>query len=63
MQITMLETRRGSEDGRIVKWFHMDETYELADMLARSFIAKGWAYPNESSLFETVKGIVTAFDS
>lgn len=62
MKITMLATRRGSEDGHVVKRFYEGETYEVADTLARSFIANGWAYPVESSLFETFKGIAKTFD-
>lgn len=43
MLITMLCTRAGSEDGHGVRFFHKGTTYELADTLARYFIANGYA--------------------
>lgn len=43
MKIKMLGTHRGSEDGFIVKQYHKDLIYDVADMLARSFIRHGWA--------------------
>ncbi|MHC5536703.1 hypothetical protein ACYOEI_00330 [Singulisphaera rosea] len=64
MKITMLDTRRGSEDGFAVRRFHKGTTYEVGEGLARSFIRQGWATAVEPpSLFDTVKGIVTAFDA
>ena len=64
MKITMLDTRRGSDDGHIVKRFRKGTAYEVADGLARSFIRQGWAVAVESSsLFDTVKGIVAAYDA
>jgi len=41
--IHMLETRRGSEDGHIVRLFNKDKFYEVTEGLAHEFIAKGWA--------------------
>jgi hypothetical protein len=43
MQITMLETRRGSENGQMVRRYEKGQTYEVAEMLGRSFIGSGWA--------------------
>ena len=43
MHIFMLETRRGSEDGFVVRRFHKHHRYDVADTLARAFIAAGWA--------------------
>lgn len=34
----MLETRRGSEDGFVVRRFHKDHHYDIADTLAQAFI-------------------------
>lgn len=39
----MLETRRGSEDGFVVRRFHKNHCYDIADTLARAFINAGWA--------------------
>ncbi len=41
----MLETRRGSENGLIVKRFQKNQEYQIADGLANEFFAKGWAIP------------------
>ena len=49
MRILMLETRRGSEDGFIVRRFDAGQTYELAQMLARRFIRRGWAIEHPQS--------------
>lgn len=43
MRVRMLETRRGTEDGYVVRRFVAGEEYEMADFLARSFIADGRA--------------------
>lgn len=43
MQITMNETRCGSESINSVKFYQKNETYDVADTLARHFIANGWA--------------------
>ena len=43
MIILMLETRRGSEDGFIVRYFEAGRHYDIADSLARYFIQKCWA--------------------
>src|SRR5688500_13257611 len=43
MNIQMLETRRGSEDGFAVRCFQKDACYYIADTLARAFISAGWA--------------------
>jgi hypothetical protein len=48
MQITMLETRRGSEDAFTVRRFEKGETYEVADALGRRFLNAGWAYSAEA---------------
>lgn len=41
MQITMLYTKRGSEDGLRVQQFVQGVAYDVADTLARSFIRAG----------------------
>ena len=43
MQIIMLETRRGCEDGFTVRHYEQDKQYDMADSEARRFIMKGWA--------------------
>jgi hypothetical protein len=43
MHILMLETRRGSEDGFVVRRFEKGRHYDVADLLARMFIRFGWA--------------------
>ncbi len=43
MRLRMLETRRGTEDGRVVRQFMAGEIYEIADSLARAFLAAGFA--------------------
>lgn len=50
MKIIMFETRRGSEDGFIVRCFEKARCYEVADTLARSFIRRGWAMECNSSV-------------
>jgi hypothetical protein len=45
MQILMLETRRGSEDGCVVRRFYRGGVYAVAQALARHFIRQGWALP------------------
>lgn len=50
MRILMLETRRGTEDGFSVRQFVRGREYEIADSLARAFLAAGWAVlPNRRS--------------
>jgi hypothetical protein len=44
MKIKMLETRRGSEDGFIVKRFEKGQEYEVADALAQTFLREGHAH-------------------
>lgn len=43
MQVTMKETRRGSEDGFTVRCYEQGETYDIADGLARAFLRDGSA--------------------
>ena len=43
MKITMLETRRGTEDGFLVRRYHEGETYEVTHALAVVFLRQGWA--------------------
>lgn len=45
MKITMLETRRGTEDGYVVRRFDKGEQYEISGFLANQFIRNGWAEP------------------
>ena len=44
MQVTMLYTRRGSQDGFTVERFVEGNTYDMSDTLARSFVRDGQAY-------------------
>lgn len=39
MLITMLESRRASEDGKRVRFFEKGKQYDVADSLARQFLA------------------------
>ena len=43
MQVTMLYTRRGSQDGFAVEQFIEGNTYNMSDTLARSFVRSGQA--------------------
>ncbi|MDE2103492.1 MAG: hypothetical protein KGL39_40000 [Patescibacteria group bacterium] len=43
MKILMKETRRGSEDGKIVRRFYENKIYDISDTLAQSFIRNKWA--------------------
>lgn len=43
MKIKMLQTRKGTEDGFIIKQFDKDKTYDVRENLGRDFIAQGWA--------------------
>ncbi len=52
MLIKMLETRRGTEDGRIVKQYTAGEKYEVRDYLALAFFAAGCAVPIKKNIKE-----------
>ena len=43
MKIKMTQTRRGSEDGHVVKRFEKGQEYDVADTLARTFLRHGYA--------------------
>ena len=43
MKIKMLQSRKGTEDGFIVKQFNEDKTYDVQENLGRYFVAEGWA--------------------
>ena len=43
MFVLMLFTRRGSEDGFVVRQYIAGESYDMADGLARYFMRSGWA--------------------
>lgn len=45
MRVTMTKSMPGSEDGIRVRRYEQDETYELSDALARSFIGSKCARP------------------
>lgn len=45
MRVRMLETRSGTEDGYTIRRYLADEEYDLADGLARAFLAAGFAMP------------------
>lgn len=44
MQVRMLQTRRGTEDGYVVRRFDKGTTYEMSGFLARQFLANQWAF-------------------
>lgn len=44
MQITMKETRRGSEDGFTVQRYEAGQSYDVAHTLACQLINNGWAF-------------------
>ena len=45
MRLLMLETRRGSADGRSVMLYERGKTYDLPSALAHAFLAAGFATP------------------
>lgn len=47
MNITMTETRRGTEDGFTVKRFLKGQTYDIAHSLGVYFVQQGWAVQND----------------
>jgi hypothetical protein len=51
MLVRMLESRRGTEDGFAVRWFECGRVYDLADCLARGFIAAGRAEALEKPVY------------
>lgn len=50
MKVRMLETRCGTENGYTIRRYYADEIYEIADGLAQSFLAAGFAVrlPNDN---------------
>lgn len=56
MRLLMLDTRRGSEDGFIVRRFYKNQIYDIADSLAQAFIRAGYAIP-----FHELKGTSHVF--
>lgn len=55
MRIRMLETRMDSEDGFVLREFTVFRDYDLADTLARYFIARGWAVELSGFFIERLK--------
>lgn len=51
MLVRMLESRRGTEDGFVVCRFERGRVYDLADCLARGFIAAGRAEALEKPVY------------
>ena len=47
MEIKMLETRRGTEDGFSVALYKKGSEYEVREHLARTFFAAGFAIPTQ----------------
>lgn len=45
MLLTMLENRRGTEDGYHIRLYLRGETYEMGDTLAHRFLSAGYAIP------------------
>ena len=43
VKIKMLQTRKGTEDGFVVRQFYKGETYLVREGLARYFFAMGYA--------------------
>ena len=45
MLVTMLQTRRGTEDGFALRQYHKGHTYDMRDNLACAFISNGYGEP------------------
>ena len=60
MLIQMKETRRGSEDGFRTQEYTEGNVYDVADGLARDFLAKGWAIEFSGSLPEALEALSEA---
>lgn len=43
LRVMMLETRRGSEDGFVVRRYFQGKVYDLSMELGVYFLRKGWA--------------------
>jgi len=43
MRVRMLQTRRGTEDGFVVRLYQAGRDYHITDYLAKRFIASGYA--------------------
>lgn len=43
LTVRMLQTRCGSEDGFMLRYYFCGEIYLLPDLLAWRFLQKGWA--------------------
>jgi hypothetical protein len=54
MRVRMLETRRGTEDGFVLRLYEAGGIYDMADFQARCFIAEGRAIamPETPSFYE-----------
>lgn len=46
-KVTMIVTKKGSQDGVTVQTFENGESYTISDYLADVFIHEGWAEPYE----------------
>jgi hypothetical protein len=49
MLVKMMQTRRGSEDGFLLKLYEEGRVYDMAHTLACRFINQGWAFNAEPS--------------
>lgn len=56
MLLTMLETRRGTEDGYTIRLYVRGETYNLGDTLAHAFLSAGFAIPTLPEETEPMNG-------
>jgi len=43
VKVKMTQSRKGTEDGWVVKQFVKDKVYTVKESLARTFFANGWA--------------------
>jgi hypothetical protein len=55
--VKMLQTRKASEDGFIVKQFYAGQTYDIAESLARLFFAHGYAERGDLRSFNNASKI------
>lgn len=52
MKITMISTRRGSEDGFTTKQYIKGESYDVSRNMGSMFLRNCWAYNNEQIIEE-----------
>lgn len=57
MNIKMLHTRIGAEDGFNLREYESGKSYDVADTMARMFLRNGWAYNDEEQETENENNI------